>query len=168
MFWRKEELRFFVFPWKKVADHAVGGLFQVGYAEDSDLLLVLSHNGRGIFDCLTGERIARDTVDVFAHFNTSKLLANGFAALDKQQVRMAGIYGGGLPLSTEDGWFLERHKAKDNVFLTKAALPQEQEYALIGKDDGCNLKAFGFSETGKSFVVATGCSLIIFARETLP
>jgi hypothetical protein len=167
MFWKKEDLRSFVYPWKKVADHAVGGLFQVGYAEDSDLLLVLSHNGRGIFDCLTGERIGRDTVDVFAHFNTSKLLAKGFAALNKRQVRMAGIYGGGLPLSTEDGWFLERHRDKEKVFLSKAAPTQEKELALVGDDDGCNLKAFGFSETGQSFVVATGCSLIIFARETL-
>jgi hypothetical protein len=65
MFWKKEELRSVVHPWKKIANHAVGGLFQIGYAEDSDLLLVLSHNGRGIFDCLTGERIARDTKDAF-------------------------------------------------------------------------------------------------------
>lgn len=167
MFWKKEELRSFVYPWKKVADHAVGGLFQVGYAEDADLLLVLSHNGRGVFDCLTGERIARDAGNVYDHFNTSKLLAAGFAAINGQQVRMAGLYGGGLPLSTKDGWYLESRKKTDEVLLSKAALIKETEYALVGEGKLCELRAFGFSETGKSFVVATSCSLIIFAREML-
>ena len=164
MFWRKEELRAFVFPWKKVADHAVGGLFQVGYAEDSDLLLVLSHNGRGIFDCLTGERIARDSENAYDHFNTSKLLADGFARLSGQRLRMAGLHGGGLPLSTEDGWYLEGRKKSDQVFLTKASPAEEEECALVGEGRVCELRAFGFSETGQSFVIATSCSLVIFAR----
>ena len=165
MLWKKEPPRSFVHPWKKVADHSVGGLFQVGYAENSDLLLVLSHNGRGIFDCLTGERIARDSTNsVYDHFSTSKLIAAGFAVLNGQEVRMAGLYGGGLPISTEDNWFLELRKKNDEVFLSKAVSTKDKDLALVGDGKLCELRAFGFSETGKSFVIATSCSLIIFAR----
>ncbi len=148
-----------------MADHAVGGLIHVDYAADSDLLLVLLHNGRGIFDCLTGDRIARDSsIDVYDHFNRSKLLAEGFDALAGQQISGAGLHGGGLPLSTEDNWFLELRKKTDEIFLSKAALIKDKEYALVGDGRLCELRAFGFSETGNSFVVATSCSLVIFAR----
>lgn len=165
MFWKKESRRSFVYPWKQIANHAVGGLFQVGYAEDSDVLLVLSHNGRGIFDCLTGQQIARDSsTDVYDHFNRSKLLATGFDILIGQQIKMAGLYGGGLPLSTEDWWFLELRKKTDEVLLTEAAPSKNKEYALVGDGKLCELRAFGFSETGNSFVIATSCSLVIFAR----
>lgn len=168
MFRKKEPPRSFVYPWKKVADHAVGGLLQVGYAEDSDLLLVLSHNGRAIFDCLTGERIARDSKShVYDHFKPNKLLAAGFDVLAGQQIRVAGLHGGGLPLSTEDNWFLELRKKNDEVFLSKAAPIKDKDYPLVGDGRLCELRALGFSETGKSFVIATSCSLIIFAREIL-
>lgn len=165
MFWKKESPRTFVSPWRQIANHVVGGLFQVGYAEDSDLLLVLSHNGRGIFDGLTGQLIARDSsTDAYDKFNRSKLLAVGFDVLASQQIRVAGLHGGGLPLSTEDNWFLELCKKTDEVFLSKAAPSKDKEYALVGHGKLCELRAFGFSETGKSFVIATSCSLVIFAR----
>jgi len=50
-------------PWRHVASHGIGGLTDIGYGEGSDLLLVVSHNGRGVFDCLSGERVARDRVE---------------------------------------------------------------------------------------------------------
>jgi len=49
-------------PWQKVGVAAVGGLIMVGFAEDSDLLLVLSHDGAGVFDATCGARIARDAL----------------------------------------------------------------------------------------------------------
>ena len=46
-------------PWKRV-DHAVGGLTDIGFADDTDLLVTLSGQGRGIYDCTSGERLERD------------------------------------------------------------------------------------------------------------
>ena len=46
--------------WKRQCVASVGGLTEVGFADDSDLLLVVSSTGRSLFDCSTGERLARD------------------------------------------------------------------------------------------------------------
>ena len=54
-------------PWREVAVHAVGGLTDVAFAESSDLLLVISSVGRGLFDCSSGDRVARDPSDDFEH-----------------------------------------------------------------------------------------------------
>jgi hypothetical protein len=50
-------------PWIGLATHAIGGLTGVGFANNSDLLLVVSSQGRGVFDCRTGQRIARDRTE---------------------------------------------------------------------------------------------------------
>ena len=45
--------------WRKVTYLAVGGLTEVGFA-GSTLLLVVSHQGRGVVDVASGEMLARD------------------------------------------------------------------------------------------------------------
>jgi hypothetical protein len=151
----------------------VGGLFQVGYAENSDLLLVLSHNGRGIFDCLTGERVARAYEEAHDFFDPIRLLAQGFGPLEGQSIRMAGLFGGGLPRSTKDQWFLEEVAPAwpTRSILLKPPSVQaadgklfRHEAVVIGDDGACELRAFGFSETGRSLVIAISCDLTIFVR----
>lgn len=159
-------------PWKCCATWAVGGLFQVGYAENSDLLLVLSSQGRGIFDCLTGEKVARDYEEAHDFFDPIRLLAQGFGPLEGKSIRMAGLFGGGLPLTTEDGWGLEESPAwpTRSIMLTPPSVQREDgsivhgEPFVIGDDGACELRAYGFSETGHSFVIAISCDLVIFAR----
>lgn len=46
-------------PWRKVTCLAVGGLTEVGFAAGS-LLLVVSHQGRGVVDLASGNVLARD------------------------------------------------------------------------------------------------------------
>src|SRR5690348_11801946 len=84
----------------------VGGLTEVGFADDSELLLVLSMQGRGIFDCASGQRIFRDDDDDrtgwYGHDN---LTAVGIGPLQGQSIRLCGLWGGGLPTFTkEDHW----------------------------------------------------------------
>ncbi|QKZ04049.1 hypothetical protein [Pseudomonas eucalypticola] len=50
-------------PWIEAARYCVAGLFDIGFHRDSELLLVVSSSGRGVFDCLTGAKIARDYAD---------------------------------------------------------------------------------------------------------
>ena len=160
-------------PWKHCATWPVGGLFQVGYAEHSDLLLVLSSQGRGIFDCLTGEKVARDYEEAHDFFDPIRLLAQGFGPIEGKCIRMAGLFGGGLPLTTTDDWFLEEEAPAwptHSILLTPPAIEHEDgslvqiEPIVIGDDGACELRAYGFSETGRSLVIAISCDLIIFAR----
>ena len=77
----------------------------VGFGEvaGQDFLLVVSHDGRGVFD-LDGTRVARDRtpVDDLWH-NSQQLTAIGIGPLDGIAVPLAGLWGGGLPLMTDDG-----------------------------------------------------------------
>ena len=152
-------------PWKHNSTYAVGGLFQVGYAEGSDLLLGLSNQGRGIFDCTTGARIARDYEDAEELFDPIRLVTPGFGPLAGQNIRMAGSYGGGLPHTTADGWYLDEKAPAwptRSIYLTPPTARAES--VVIGDDGACELRAFGFSQTGRSLVIAISCSLIIFTR----
>ena len=151
-------------PWELLANYTVGGLFQVGYASGSDLLLVLSSQGRGIFDCVTGKKLARDYEEAYDFFDRIRLTATGFGPLEGQTVKMAGLMGGGLPMSTADGWGLEvqaRAWPTHSFFLTA---PGSREPLCLGDDGACEYRACGFSETGRSFIFATSCELSIFAR----
>ncbi|PPS86536.1 hypothetical protein BZZ08_03263 [Streptomyces sp. MH60] len=51
-------------PWRSVGLVPVGGLLGIGFAAhpDSgrDLVMVVSHDGHGLFDAVTGEKTARD------------------------------------------------------------------------------------------------------------
>jgi len=82
--------------WNQTAIHAIGGLLQIGYADNSDLLLVLSHDGLGVFDGLTGQKIARNRDDIYKSFNEKTLIAKGFDMLDKEEIKTAGLFGGTL------------------------------------------------------------------------
>jgi len=51
--------------WKKVAYLAVGGLTEVGFAAGS-LLLVVSHQGRGVVDLASGELLVSESEETRA------------------------------------------------------------------------------------------------------
>ena len=151
-------------PWRNARTYAVGGLFEVGYAPASDLLLVHSANGRGIFDCITAERLARDDEEPMDTSDPIRLTAQGFGPLDGQSIRMAGLFGGALPLTTTDHHRLEEHSPdwpNRAILLVKP----DRSKTPAGDDGECELRAFGFSETGRSFVIATSCELVIFNRD---
>src|SRR6478609_9554462 len=58
-------------PGKKVTYLAVGGLTEVGFAVGS-LLLVVSHQGRGVVDLASGNVLARDRQETGAWFNAAR------------------------------------------------------------------------------------------------
>src|SRR5262245_35136746 len=99
-------------PWQLRAAHAIGGLTDVGFGRASDLLLVVSSQGRGVFDCITGMRVARDSgmpeADEADWQDAFELEAQGIGPLAGQTVRTSGLAGGGLAFMTRDGWAAER------------------------------------------------------------
>src|ERR1051326_6094509 len=137
-------------PWALVNSYAVGGLASVGFAEDSDLLLVTSSDGRGLFDCISGEKIARDYDLIPSYEEQLRLIAPGVGPLDGKIIRMAGLHGGGLPTMTKDGWSLEIvHLDWNTSFVILHG-----RYFVFATDEA--VRAFGFSYTGNSFVIAEG------------
>ena len=96
-------------PWRQVVSHAVGGLTEVGFASRSDLLLVVSSQGRGLFDGRSGELAARDpTPPGDGWYDEVRLTASGIGPVDDQLIRLAGLHGGGLSACTDDGWGITR------------------------------------------------------------
>lgn len=168
-------------PWKLNPIVAVGGLLAVGYAPGTDLLLVGSHDGLGVFDCLTGERLARDNA-AEGYPDAVTLELDGIGPLKGLRIRTAGLHGGGLPLGTADGAFgldiqpaifagdFAQHRGKPcwDVRLddTTSWVSRETRYTLTCLIyHGFSLRAVGFSETGKTFVIAESHSLHMFVRE---
>jgi len=42
--------------WKSMGKFAVGGLTEIGFSKNTELLLVISSSGRGVIDCAWGEK----------------------------------------------------------------------------------------------------------------
>lgn len=157
-------------PWRIVGGSGVGGLIAVGFADGTDDLLVVSSQGRGLFDCVTGQRLARDDDAVFENGDESGLTAPGIGKHTNTVFRLAGLQGGGLPLSTRDGWGIHIVQLPwpiHVVFLTANYQGLTDDIASITKlcnDEPCEFRAAGFSPTGRSFVVATSGQLRVYAR----
>lgn len=148
-------------PWKSVKIH-VGGVIAVGFAANSELLLVLTHSGRGVVDCATGEVVARcvDIEDDGGDPHPISLM--GIGPLSGQRIHLAGLWGGGLRLMTCDGWVA--HRAAPNWPGESAMLcpPHAAELSddpsavtMLVKDADVPIRAIGFSDSGCSLVVAT-------------
>lgn len=160
-------------PWRIVSTAFVGGLIEVGYAPKSDLVLVVSHDGRGGFDAKTGEHLARDrSPSTDPWFDPISMTASGIGPLEGVVIRLAGLSGGGLPKSTADGWRLETAYLDwpdACVFISSpGANPFDEQRSAgctrIPINDGTELRACGFSETGRTFVIATNSDIVFYCR----
>jgi hypothetical protein len=162
--------------WKHQNTYAIGGLENVGYANGQDLLIALSTQGEGIFDCIKGEDIARlnNSSDWWNDFNKQTNSIRGFDLLEGIEIKTFGLYGEDkLPKSTEDGWMLltsepEPDDSPFEQYLVKKVYlvsPDKMEKRFLSKDGACELRTFGFSSTGNSFIIATSFELIIYSRE---
>lgn len=157
--------------WRKVAFHAVGGLTEVGFAEDADLLLVVSSQGRGVFNCETGERVARDRESPDnGWYDEYHLQALGIGPLEGKIIRLAGLQGGGLPTGTRDGWqacAVTLEWPEVSLLLVepwKSIFDESTPFTKLAED--LEIRAFGFSYTGNSLVIATSSDIAIFHRES--
>lgn len=158
-------------PWRRVRVVAVGGLLQVGFGAGTDLLLILSHAGRGVVDCATGDTLARDDGHYWA--DRGRLEAEGIGPLAGEAVRIAGAGGGGLSQQTGDGWAVERLPLSwpaEELILSPPGEDMLVQAPAAGRGLAklrvlpSELRAYGFSPTGLSLVVATASDVEIFHR----
>jgi hypothetical protein len=158
-------------PWKRSGVFSVGGLTDVGFAPSSDMLLVISSQGRGLFDCLSGEKMDRDYDDGF-YFDTMALEAEGIGAIAGRSVRTAGLHGGGLARQTNDGWAAEELHidwpestlllVEPGSWIYGKAFDKPTKYTKVHVDS--EVRTWGFSPTGRSLVLATSTDLTLFYR----
>lgn len=156
-------------PWQHKTAILVGGLCSVGFDRDTENLLILSHQGRGVVDCSTGEKTARDYED---YYENRSLEAEGIGCLSGKIIKMAGLFGGGLPICTEDDWSLELvtiNFPEEMIFLVE---PGSDLYGITwNRPDNFTkieqretIRAYGFSYTGNTFIIATSSDVIIYNR----
>lgn len=130
----------------------------------------MSQAGRGVFDGRSGRQLARDRVDAAPFVDEITLTARGIGPLDEQRVRIAGVYGGGLPTGTRDGWHVQAVPTPwpDYAVVLEApgtSLWQDAEQVVkVALLDVCELRAYDFSELGTSFVVASSCDITLCGR----
>ncbi|MCB9780541.1 MAG: hypothetical protein H6742_18385 [Alphaproteobacteria bacterium] len=164
-------------PWRRTTFLAVGGLTEVGFGRQSDLLLIVSSAGRGLVDCASGELVGRDRQEPDdGWYDAAELLASGIDRLEDELVPIAGLHGGGLALTTDDGWAVT--VAYPNwpeawVVLQAGFTHIYMEPTQPGRHlPSCSrifqqeeVRAAGFSPTGRSLVVATSSDVTAFHRD---
>ncbi|MFF4150790.1 hypothetical protein ACFYZU_11290 [Streptomyces sp. NPDC001651] len=170
-------------PWRCVFAHAsgvpVGGLVGIGFAthpgSGHDLVLAVSHSGHGLFDAVTGERIARDEdpdpEDAYPD-EVSGLSCPGLGPVAGLRVRIAGLFGGGLHATAEDGWALRvtgPARPHEHVLLSREggsshSGPRGERSWHIYHADFSELRTAGFSPSGQTLAVATSSDLVLWTR----
>lgn len=159
--------------WSKAGWWSVGNLREIGFKNGTDFLMVLAQ-GRGIFDCSTNQKLARDRTDYYHYeWDSSNGIVKGFDFLKGENIICGGFeYEDVLKKETTDQWSITIENDQKLDYKKELApcqtmyLLHEQSHQKIevhtffyGID-----RAFGFSDTGKSFVIATSSDLHIWNR----
>lgn len=158
---------------------AVGGLLGIGFATDPgtghDLVMVVSHDGHGLFDAVTGEKIARDRDPDPEHSTPDTapdLTCPGFGPIAGNRVHIAGLFGGGLHSGTADRWDVEVETPEwpnQRVLLSHGG----KQFHNSAHGDGwwhilhssySTFRAAGFSPSGETLAVATSSDVTLWTR----
>ncbi|MFD5242094.1 hypothetical protein [Streptomyces tendae] len=164
-------------PWRPVAFVPVGGLLGIGFASHPrsgrDLVMVVSHDGHGLFDAVTGEKIARDRdPEDSTPDEAADLSCPGLGPIEGGRVHIAGHFGGGLHTLTEDGWKLEVVAPawpNQRVLLSRDeglphSGPHGERWWHIFHSDYSTFRAAGFSPSGHTIAVSTSSDLSLWTR----
>jgi hypothetical protein len=147
-------------PWRRIQIH-VGGITAVGFAPGTELLLVLSHDGLGVVDVTTGVVIARGAESRGDADDPYPICTTGIGPLAGQRIALTGLWGGGMRTTASDGWSVCRiapHWPAECAVLSAPGAPELDDPAkvtMLAKDLEPTIRAIGFSDSGRSLVVAT-------------
>jgi hypothetical protein len=158
--------------WESIGKFVVGGLIEIGFSKNAELLLVVSSAGRGVIDCVQGKKISRDDEVDGEWYMPAELMCQGIGPLQAEAVHIAGLHGGGLPTSNSLGQSLE--VVSPEWPKTNLIFCAPYKSALIeGHQTGCvsiasdYFRAFGFSWIGNSFAYATESDVTIFRKRSV-
>ena len=165
-------------PWQLVTRSSAGGAFAAGFDPANEELLVVSANGQGIFDAVTGDRVYRNREE--SGYDHEKLEAVRLDKPDARPIPMAGDDGGGLRRTTSDGWTIDNlqinwptsysilQQPGASIFFLGPQWEQrgkDASFRVLVQSEGLPV-AFGFSWSGKSLVWLDRSDLIIWTRNT--
>jgi hypothetical protein len=164
-------------PWRPVLDNRtpVGGLLGIGFATDPgtghDLVLVVTHDGHGLFDACTGEKIARDRdpdPDTCMPDDVH-LVCPGIGPIAGVPVRIAGLFGGGLHRTAPGSWTVDVVSPEwphERVLLSTGRGftqgPPGETWWHVFDANYSELRAAGFSPSGQTLAVATSSDLSLW------
>ncbi len=157
-------------PWEELATVQNGSFLAVGLSDDSRFCLVVGHHGRSVVDVTTGEEVARvESHDLDSFLSRSNTVAAGIGPLDGVNMPLAGLWGGGLPSSTPDGWYVFRMPKQwsdERIVLQCPDANMYSSYKGLTQIAAplSELRAVGFTLDGAVLVVATSSTLQIWRR----
>jgi len=161
-------------PWVDGPWVHVGGLLGVGFAlvEQREVLVIVSHDGQSVVDCLTGDRLARDR-DVDGYPRLPDLTVEAIGPLAGRRVPVAGLFGGGLPVVTADGWKVDYWPIdypSEGWYLNEFQGPGHTDpwdgSRVLLADPPTPGRAWGFSPSGAVVVVALADGAWMWNRVT--
>lgn len=159
-------------PWRQVPIH-IGGIVAVGYGSGTsgtEWLLVLTHSGLGVVDCATGVTVARERESEPSLEEPYPVVVSGIGPIAGERIPVAGLWGGGLRSNSPDGWGLYRASPNwptDCAVLCPPDSPDlddPSKVTMLAKDLDPPIRALGFSDSGRSFVVAS-TELLLWCRD---
>lgn len=159
--------------WSHKVTYAVGGLEDVGYIENEDLLVVLSSQGTGVFNCMDGVKVFRSDADWWPLFDQNTGRLERFPGYWDMPIKVYGLHNsGGLNPVMFNDWELKLSDPRlddppfeeYSVQLVLLQQLDSRELLTVAKDGPCEFRAFGFSQTGRSLFVASSCELVVWSR----
>lgn len=150
----------------------IGGLSEIGFSKQHpNLLLVISSQGRGIIDCERSELIKRDYDTNWDWIDSYELIAQGIGILSNEKIFVSGLHGGGLPVMNKNGDHLlfmgTEWPIIDIIFEPnfRSIYKENQATECFRVFHDYELRAYGFSYDGETFVVATSSEISIYRKE---
>lgn len=157
--------------WKK-STFAIGGLTEIGFSKyNPNLLLVISSQGRGLIDCQNSELIERDNDTDFEWINSYEMTSQGIGVLSNEIILVSGLHGGGLPLLNKNGdellYMATEWPIIDIIFEPnfKSIYKENEAKECFRIFHDYELRAYGFSYDGETFVIATSSEISIYRNK---
>jgi hypothetical protein len=138
----------------------------------ADLLMVVSMAGFGLIDTQTGTKMTRDRDPEVATPTGPDLACPGIGVLAGARVPIAGLFGGGLHATTDDGWTVDVVAPEwphQRVILSadggrNDGPPGSTWWHVFDDERHGEPRAAGFPPSGCTLVVATACDVTLFRR----
>lgn len=134
-------------------------------------MLIVSSQGRGIFDCSKLELTDRDNNTDFNWFNSYEIWAMGIGKLSNEKISIGGLCGGGLPYLNQFGDGIQ-YMATEWPIIDLIFEPNYKSIYKEGDEKDCfrifhdyELRAYGFSYDGQYFVTATSSQINVYRKE---
>ena len=142
--------------WQLAWTAATGGLTDVGFSANDRFLLTLTHSGRGVFECWTGQRVARDALDDWSYFDEASGIALGIGPIAGERIQVGGLMSGRQLMHEAAGWQVTASEA--GVVVQQ---PDSDRQVISQSEEE---RACGFGYTGNWLAIATPSDTQVYSR----